>query len=416
MLAGMLGSIISGLNYNSQRVGVAADNISNVSTTGYKAASVKSSTLVTGQTSINAYSAGGVQTVSHQLVDVQGIIGASTSKTDLAVSGSGFFAIKSSPSSSEILYTRDGSFKPNNEGFLVNSSGYYLQANNPSTGNLEALNVNGTVGAATATTDAKISVNLPAGANVGDAQTINLQAFDTLGGELSVPVTFEKKSTSVFTLSVGDIIDNNSGATISTPTEGNVSGPAYSVDVFFSSDGSIGGYDTDSDGVIDSTSPPGIYLSFSTRPSGDISINADLTGTTSFAGDFTINSIEANGAAYGSYNSVDISSDGTVSASFNNGQSRAIGKIPVATFTNENGLEALSGNAYRETTASGSVNLQNAGSAGAGTVQGGALEFSTTDIGSEFVNLILSRNAYSASLKALSTAEEMSTALIRQVA
>ena len=416
MLAGMLGSIISGLNYNSQRVGVAADNISNASTTGYKAASIKSSTLVTGQTSVNAYSAGGVQAVNSQLVDVQGIIGASTSKTDMAISGNGFFAVKPSPSSSETFYTRDGSFKPDNKGFLVNSSGYYLQANNPSTGNLETLNVNGVAGTAVATTDAQVSVNLPASANVGDKHTVNIRAFDSQGGELNIPVIFEKKSTSVFTLSVGNVTDSSSGATVATAVEGDAAGLAYSVDVFFDSGGSIDGYDTNSDGVIDSNSPPGIYLPFNLRQPDDVSVNIDLTNTTSFSGDFTITSVEANGAAYGSYNSVDVSSDGTVSASFNNGQSRAIGKIPVATFTNENGLEALSGNVYRETAASGSVSLQNAGLAGAGTVQGGALEFSTTDIGSEFVNLILSRNAYSANLKALSTAEEMSAALIRQVA
>ena len=81
MLAGMLGSIVSGLNYNSQRVSASADNISNVSTAGYKATEVKSTSLVTGQTSINTYSAGGVQAVSFQLINVQGV--AEFSTTDM---------------------------------------------------------------------------------------------------------------------------------------------------------------------------------------------------------------------------------------------------------------------------------------------------------------------------------------------
>ena len=72
MLAGMLGSIISGLNYNSQRVSSAADNISNVSTADYRAVEIKSSSLVSEQVPTNLYSPGGVQAVA-QLVDVQGL-------------------------------------------------------------------------------------------------------------------------------------------------------------------------------------------------------------------------------------------------------------------------------------------------------------------------------------------------------
>ena len=416
MLAGMLGSVISGLNLNAQRVGSAADNIVNSRTTGYKPTAVNSQTLVTSQTSINSYSAGGVQPVSTQLIDVQGVLGASTSSTDIAISGNGFFVVKASANGGESLYTRDGSFKPDSSGNLINSSGYYLQATNPQSGNLETVNINSYSGSAEATTGAAISANLPAGSNVGDKFNVDVRAFDSQGGQLNVPVQFEKKSSSVFTISVGNVTDNNSGNIVAGALEGSASGPTYSVDVFFAANGSIDGYDTDSDGVIDTQNPPGIYLPFNLRQPEDVKINLDLSGVTSFAGDFVINSVGSDGAAYGSFSGVNISSDGNVNASFDNGQKRTIGKIQVATFTNPNGLEALSGNVFRATDSSGNPSLKDAGSGGAGTVQGGSLEFSNTDIGSEFVNMILAQNAYSASLKALGAADDMTRELVNSIA
>lgn len=416
LLAGMLGSVISGINLNAQRIGAAADNISNSSTAGYKPSVVKSTNLVTKQTTVNSYSAGGVQGISSRLVDIQGLIGASGSSTDMAISGNGFFVVKSSASGGETLYTRDGSFKPDNQGYLVNSSGHYLQVTSPKTGSIGSVNVNSSVATAAPTTSAAISANIPAGANNGDTFTVDVRAYDSLGGAINIPVQFTKKSTSVYTLTVGNVTDNSAGATAGTALEGTSSGPAYSVDVFFGSSGKIDGYDTNSDGVIDSQRPPGIYLPFNLRQSEDLNINLDLSSTTAFAGDFTINSVQSDGASYGSFSGVSVSSDGSVNASFDNGETRSIGKIPVATFTNPNGLEALSGNVFRATDASGNVNLQNAGQGGAGTVQGGAFEFSGTDIGTEFVNMILAQNAYSASLKALGAADDMSKELVNSLA
>ncbi|MDH5490110.1 MAG: hypothetical protein OEX17_09310, partial [Rhodospirillaceae bacterium] len=86
-------------------------------------------------------------------------------------------------------------------------------------------------------------------------------------------------------------------------------------------------------------------------------------------------------------------------------------KISVATFTNPNGLEALSGNVYRATDASGDASAN-----GSASIEGGAFEFSNTDIGAEFVNIILAQNAYRASLKAFSAAEDLSSELVNSIA
>ncbi|MDH5772009.1 MAG: flagellar hook-basal body complex protein [Rhodospirillaceae bacterium] len=411
MLAGIFGSVVSGLSLNAQRISSAADNIANSTTSGYKPTAVNSRTLVTNQTSINSYSAGGVQAISTQLVGVQGALGASTSSTDLAISGSGFFVVRPSVDGGETLYTRDGSFKPDSNGYLVNSAGYYLQAKNPQTGNTESLNINSATGTADATTNASVSVNLPAGAAVGETFDINIRAHDSLGNGINIPVQFTKKSSLVFTVTVGNVTDNNSGSTVGTALEGDASGPTYSVDVVFNSLGQIDGYDKNGDGTIDSQNGPGIYVPFVIGHPEDLDVNLDLSGTTAFAGDFTVNSISTDGASYGTVSGISVSPDGAVRASFDNGQNRTIGKISVATFTNPNGLEALSGNVYRATDASGDASAN-----GSASIEGGAFEFSNTDIGGEFVNIILAQNAYRASLKAFSAAEDLSSELVNSIA
>jgi len=126
--------------------------------------------------------------------------------------------------------------------------------------------------------------------------------------------------------------------------------------------------------------------------------------------------VQSDGAAFGSVSGVNVGTDGRVTAIFDNGETRTVTEIPVATFTNPVGLEAISGGAYRATDASGAPTLRDAGTGGAGSVQSGALELSTTDIGTEFTNMIIAENAYKASLKVLKAADLMASSLLDEIA
>ena len=129
-LYGALFSGVSGLTAQSSAMGAISDNITNVSTIGYKNTSVDFQTLVTKQTSTTFYSAGGVQSRPRGANDVQGLLQASTSQTDISISGSGYFVVNeaSRPTiSNQYLFTRAGSFYQDNEGFLYNTAGFYLQ-------------------------------------------------------------------------------------------------------------------------------------------------------------------------------------------------------------------------------------------------------------------------------------------------
>ncbi|MBY0429590.1 MAG: flagellar hook-basal body complex protein, partial [Rhodospirillales bacterium] len=86
-------------------------------------------------------------------------------------------------------------------------------------------------------------------------------------------------------------------------------------------------------------------------------------GMTQGAGDFGINYINQNGAKFGNFSGVTIDSTGVVTALFDNGVRTPVFQIPVATFSNPNGLESLTGNTWIETTTSGAYTLRTAGQA-----------------------------------------------------
>ena len=126
MLAG-----VSGLVANSSALAAISDNIANVNTTAYKRNQVNFANMVTSQAIAGRYSAGGVQGITRQFVSQQGLIQSSSSSTDLAISGDGFFvgAEKGAnlTAADPRLFTRAGSFHVDSDGFLVNDSGLYLQ-------------------------------------------------------------------------------------------------------------------------------------------------------------------------------------------------------------------------------------------------------------------------------------------------
>ena len=136
-------------------------------------------------------------------------------------------------------------------------------------------------------------------------------------------------------------------------------------------------------------------------------------GMTQLGGTYQLSYLTQNGAKFGNFTGVSVGTDGVVTALFDNGVRRPVFQIPVATFTNPNGLESLTGNSWIETNVSGSYTLRVANNAGAGSVQSSSLESSTVDIGTEFTTMIVVQRAYSAAAKIITTADQMLDELIQ---
>src|ERR1700733_2446804 len=128
-LFGALFAGVSGLDSQSNKIGIISNNISNVNTVGFKQGQASFDTLVvpSGTTS---FSPGGVIGGNQQLVEQQGTISATTSPTDIAISGGGMLFVSAAPTTTagaaSPLFTRSGSFTQDANGNFVNSDGYYL--------------------------------------------------------------------------------------------------------------------------------------------------------------------------------------------------------------------------------------------------------------------------------------------------
>ena len=144
-------------------------------------------------------------------------------------------------------------------------------------------------------------------------------------------------------------------------------------------------------------------------------IDVNVGSFTQYAGQYNVVSSDQNGAALGLRTGVEITKEGLVVAQFSNGATADLYKIPLATFSNPNGLKEESGTAYSETAASGTDNLREAGDGGAGTLQSSSLEGSNIDLADEFAKLIVAQRAYSADTRVVNTVNDMTQDLLRLV-
>lgn len=121
-------------------------------------------------------------------------------------------------------------------------------------------------------------------------------------------------------------------------------------------------------------------------------------------------------AALGALTGVEIDASGFVNATYANGSTHALFRIPLALFVNPEGLEEAGGTAFRTTALSGEARLAPANAGSAGAVEGSALEISTVDIGQEFTTLISTQRAYSTASRVISTADELWRTIVETAA
>jgi flagellar hook protein FlgE len=416
-LTGALNSAVSALKAQSTAIAMISDNLANSGTYGYKTTSPNFASLVTGVSNSTSYSSGGVIARSSSNIAGQGQITASSTTTNMAISGNGFFPVSDSLSGGATYYTRNGQFEPDKLGYLVNN-GYYLMGwRTDAAGNVigstasspEPINVTAVSSTARATSSATITANLPADAATSDTFTSTMKLYDALGTGHSTTITWTKTAENTWTADFAD--PTNASGTQS----GVIAGSPITVNF-------------NDDGTLASTTPssPSITVSGWTSGAADSTIAIDLgkdggaDGLTQYDSGLEtpavdLDSIDQDGMAYGKLTSISIDDTGTVIGSYSNDQQIALFKVPVATFTNANGLSAMDGGVYAATSASGSAVLHESGTGGAGSISGSALEASTTDTSEEFTNMIAAQQAYSAAAQIITAVDDMFDTLLSSV-
>jgi flagellar hook protein FlgE len=441
-LFGSLFSGVSGLAAQSQSMSMISDNVSNVSTTAYKGAVADFSSLVTSTANVTTFSPGGVLSNTNYMISKQGLIQASTSPTDVAIVGDGFFVVSDLVNNGDQLYTRAGSYKTDSLGNLRNSAGFYLQGwqldNNDEiidVGQLSTVNVRLINGTATATSRISMGANLSAvqaphtGAytagdmadyhNSGGLSGVQphisrqIQVFDSIGRSHNLTLAFLKDpATSTWLTEVYANVSEVEAAV-------HPNGLLASGTVTFDGNGALL---TNNLAPLTPTTTPGApvgidWLNADGASDSLIEVNlgtiGESNGLSQFASDYNVVFVQQNGAEVGQLNGYSIDEDGFVIASFSNGERQKLYKLPVATFFNPLALDPRSGNVYSETVASGAFNLKEAGVSGAGSISPSSLEAANVDIAEEFTKMIVTQRAYSANARVVTTADEMLDELIR---
>ena len=415
---------VSGLSAQSAAMAGVADNITNINTVGYKGVETQFRTLVTDGRSRSTYSAGGVSAVPQPLISKEGQLQASASSTDLGVDGAGFFVTRTGTGpESELAFTRAGSFKPDKEGFLRNAGGLYLQGwrldsqgKFTNTGNVNALEpvrLSELTGTAAPTTKLGMYANLQSDATVntdpyaaGDLASgrvapqfkRSVDIYDAQGGAHRVTLGFVKRGPNEW---VGEIYAEPAGD-VEAP-----GGLLASGTIRFNGDGSLDR--TNSTEAFFEPLNIGWTNGAGSEPIAlDLGTDKGVDGLRQFGGPSDlVKPFNVNGGLLGEIDSIAVSDTGQVSAVFIDGTTRAVFQLPVATFTNPDGLTRVGGNGFVASEQSGNYAINRPGVLGAGNIAANSLEASNVDLAQEFTNMIRFQRAYSASSKIITTVDDM---------
>ena len=399
-LYGTMRTGVSGMNAQSNRLSTVAENIANANTTGYKRASTEFSSMIL-PSSNGAYNSGGVQTQVRYSISEQGATTYTTSASDLAIDGGGFFIVEGA--NGQEYLTRAGSFVQDSEGNLVNAAGFTLMGYEYEAGVDPTVVVNGFDGLtkvnlasegliAAGSTTGSMGANLPSGATVGDISTTSLIVYDSQGNTRILDFNYEKTGANAWTL---EIVDRTTGTALTVPA----------ATLTFNAAGDL------------TTSPAtvvanGALISPLATGANLGAITIDFSKTTQLGYPFNADGGTIDGNAPSKVAGYQIDSDGIVYVKYENGKLDPRYRIALANVQSPDKLRPESGNVYSQGVDSGVIITGFAGSGDFGEILSGALESSNVDIAEELTAMIESQRNYTANSKVFQTGSELLEVLV----
>jgi flagellar hook protein FlgE len=400
---------ISGLSANSTAMTVIGDNIANVGTTAFKSnrshfANILSTSL--GGDSATGNVGRGVEFWGANAQWTQGSLENSSSPTDLAVNGKGFFMVQDAGGAN--FYTRAGSFTFDKEGYLVNPDGMKLQGYQiDASGNVGAIAsvyIPGErISAPSATTEFNFDLNLSAEAAVNDTYTTAQTVYDSLGNAVPVTLTFTKTSNTTWSVAGSVPASAGSGVTI---------GGAATMPITFNASGVMTAPAADATVAVTLTNGAASPLSLtwdlynsSTPPVS----HGDVTG---FATDSGTTFQYQNGYPAGMLRSISVDEQGVITATYSNGEMTPVFQVALADFPSYEGLSKMGSNLYAQSMSSGQALPGTAGTGRLGNIAPGSLEMSNVDLAEEFVKMITTQRAFQANSRVITTSDEILQELI----
>jgi flagellar hook protein FlgE len=343
----------------------------------------------------------------------QGALTFSTSATDLAINGNGFFIV--SDAADRNFLTRAGSFVKQGDGNLVNAAGFKLMGYQVAgaaaavvangAGGLAPVNIGNFSLQATPSTSGYLNVNLPSNAPVVAAANLpaanaataefsgktSLVTYDLLGNEVTLDIYSAKSASGTWQISAFNQANAASGGGFPYSSGGFLG----STSITFNSTGQL---------------TAATALTF-TIPGGS-AFTLDLTQSSQLADDYAVLGTNVNGNAPGAVDSVEVDDDGLLYAIYDNGQRQAIYRIPLANVPSPDHLRPVAGNVYDLGAESGDMLIGFAGEGGLGKMEAGALEQSNVDLANELTEMIESQREYTANSKVFQTGADLMEVLV----
>ena len=434
---------LSGLYAANKQLDVTGNNIANVATTGFKSsraefADVYSATKLGSGSKVIG---NGVRLANVSQQFNQGDVNNTGNVLDMGIQGQGFFVLSNNGS---LTYTRAGTFKTDKEGYVTNSDGtarlqgYGVDANGKIiNGVLTDLRIDTSNLAPKATTSVSSTINLNSTADPIDDTVIgnrfdptlsstftkqfSTPIFDTQGNEHRMDQYMVKTGANTwktYTLIDGRNMDG------SLPTKNLSATDPVASTITFDTSGKLVQVSTPNPpgaptisndlkltGWIPGTVTNGVWKANGASSGGTVSVS--VANTTQFNAD-TARSIPAqDGYATGQITNLTIDGSGVLLANFSNNQTKPIGQISLASFTNEQGLQPVGGTSWKETFASGIPGYDAPQTGTLGSVVSNSLEESNVNLTNELVELIKAQSNYQANAKTISTQSTIMQTIIQ---
>jgi len=416
---GILSSLytgVSGLTGQGEALSIYGDNIANASTVGFKTSRpefqdviAKSLKGLLGGNQIGR----GTRLSAVNPIFAQGSILQTESATDLAITGDGFFVLNGVDGQS---FSRNGAFHFDKDGKLINSDNYHVmgfQADDRGkiTSKMGEISIDRTVIDAKRSSEVKMFMNL-------DLRCDKSMVFDREHPD----------QTSHFATGV-TVYDSAGTAHVTTLYFNRTDDGVWSWRAMVKGDETTKGkkeemvecargrlfYDTDGrlrEQVIDKSSfnfnkgaLPDQYIAFNfgeDKAHGGSGLQVTQYGTHSE----NYKTIQ-DGYSAGTLAGMTFNDDGTLTAVYTNGENVNIAQVALAKFENPEGLFKMGQNRFRESRLSGQGTIGAPQAGGRGRISSKTVESSTTDIASEFINLIQAQRNFQANSKVIMTSDEM---------
>ncbi|MDR0598518.1 MAG: flagellar hook protein FlgE [Treponema sp.] len=451
---------VSGLQNHQTRMDVVGNNIANVNTTGFKKGRVSFQDMLYQQIAgaarptedlggINPKEVGlGMSVASIDTIHLQGALQTTGVQTDLALSGTGFFVLKSGEQS---FYTRAGAFGLDNQGMLVNpGNGMRVQGWMAQDGALDVSRAVedliipvGSKDPARATTRVNFACNIdkrlpevpenptPEQIRAGTWRT-QIEVYDTFGDKHILQVEFTRVPGTNNSWNAAVAVDPQSdppaNAAIGLGADAPAAGGPAVFTVNFDNDGLLL---SAADGAGNESGGEGqvimnvAYDVLSTTPGADGAparqqftldlgeVGGYTRNITQFAEQSSTKMVEQDGYTMGYLDNFKIDQSGIITGVFSNGSNRVLGQVALASFANQGGLEKAGENTYIQSTNSGLANVGPARVAGKGKIISGTLEMSNVDLADQFVDMIVTQRGFQANSRTIQTADQLLQELLQ---